>query len=408
MGDGRVQLNIKVGGKFVGNSVNSYIDGDICYSRVVSFEFSYNNLLEVLFEVGCMPGCTFFYLRPNHTMEDGLFMVSNDADMTEMFIFHDGLGRDIECFVSQPDVENDDEEELGWEGVPPYVENDEDEELGGAGNEWLAKKYVVKINDDPDWKVKAMQNDVRRKWMLDVFEMYIYKAKRKALEMVEGAHEFEDIMPPPYRRKTGRPKKTRRKRAEEAVAEMGTIFKCIKCNQPGHNARTYKALVASTGAEVEESSTSQVSLYLVPYLVVTRETSPCPLIPTGRKGKDVSSEVTRGRDTRRGVLRGIGLSRGRGVAIEVPIGGGRGVARGVTTERVVIRSWASQRGVTLGTRVGRGVAARGGVGRGVVAKGGVSRGKEVVVAARGEVSRGKAVVVAEGEAGQEGKEWLFK
>lgn len=395
MGDGRVQLNIKFGGKFVGNPVNSYIDGDICYSRVVPFEFSYSNLLEVLFEVGCLPGFTFFYLRPNHTMEDGLFMVSNDADMIEMFIFHDGLGRDIECFVSHPDVENDDEEELGWEGVPADVENDEEEELGGAGNgngeevqnisweggqcghddtdkgasdddtdsdgacsglrdssssdgdgddiedvvnhgdegpltirkpvdgevdeesdcsddncsvvsssdeedvrkkgkkkvkypefnedrdmknpklvegmlfpnvrvfrtflkefhvrngcqykyvknesrrvtvkckdeggeppcqwrlhasrvgrtttyqikklngehscprvyhnqwasaEWLAKKYVVEINDDPDWKVKAMQNDVRRKWMLDVSDMQIYRAKRKALEMVEGAH----------------------------------------------------------------------------------------------------------------------------------------------------------------------------------------------------------------------------
>ncbi|XP_058205102.1 uncharacterized protein LOC131319021 [Rhododendron vialii] len=186
--------------------------------------------------------------------------------------------------------------------------------------------------------------------------------------------EFEDIMPPPYRRKIGRPKKTRRKGAEEALAEIGTIFKCRKCNQPGHNDRTCKALVASTSAEVGESSTSQV---------VTRETSPCPMIPTGRKGKDVSSGVTRGRGTGRGVPRGRGLSRGKGVAIGVPTGGGRGVARGITTERVVTRSWASQRGVTLGTAVGRGVAARGRV----------SRRKEVVVAVKIGWSRGKGVVV---------------
>ncbi|KAI8560053.1 hypothetical protein RHMOL_Rhmol04G0225100 [Rhododendron molle] len=46
----------------------------------------------------------------------------------------DGLGRDIECFVSHPNVENDEEKELGWEGVPPGFEHDEEEELGGAGN----------------------------------------------------------------------------------------------------------------------------------------------------------------------------------------------------------------------------------------------------------------------------------
>ncbi|KAI8560052.1 hypothetical protein RHMOL_Rhmol04G0225000 [Rhododendron molle] len=197
--------------------------------------------------------------------------------------------------------------------------------------------------------------------------------------------EFEDIMPPPYRRKSGRPKKTRRKGAKEALAQSGTIFKCRKCNQPGHNARTCKAHVSSTSAEVGESSTSQV---------VTREGSPCPLIPIGRK--DVSSGVRRGRGTGRGVPRGRGLSRSRGVVIGVPTGGGRGVARGVTTGRVVTRSWAFQWGVTLGTGVGRGMAARGGMSRGkevVVVARGVLRGKPVVVAAKGGLSRGQGVAV---------------
>ncbi|XP_058198394.1 uncharacterized protein LOC131313919 [Rhododendron vialii] len=61
-------------------------------------------------------------------------------------------------------------------------------EFHWASTKWLAKKYVEEINDDPNWKVKAMQNDVRRKWMLDVSKIQIYRAKRKALEMVEGAH----------------------------------------------------------------------------------------------------------------------------------------------------------------------------------------------------------------------------
>ncbi|KAI8529818.1 hypothetical protein RHMOL_Rhmol11G0003500 [Rhododendron molle] len=82
--------------------------------------------------------------------------------------------------------------------------------------------------------------------------------------------EYEDIMPPPYRRKSGKPKKARKKGVEEALEEMmkrGTVFKCRKCNQPSHNARTCKAQVSSTSAEVGEGSTSHV---------VTRETSPCP------------------------------------------------------------------------------------------------------------------------------------
>ncbi|KAG5542584.1 hypothetical protein RHGRI_022194 [Rhododendron griersonianum] len=248
-----------------------------------------------------MLGLTFFYLRPNHMMEDGLFMVSNDVDMTEMFVLHDGLARDIECFVSHPDVENDDEEELGWEGVPPGFEHDEEEELGGAGND---------SDGDSDGACSGLRDSS-----------------------------------------------------------------------------------SSDGDDIED-------------VVVTREASPCPLIPTGRK--DVSSGVRRGRGAGRGVPKGRGLSRGRGVAIGVPTGGGKGVAigvptgggrgmaRGVTTERAVTRSWASQRGVTLGTGVGRGVAARGGVSRGkevVVAARGVSRGKPVVVAARGILSRGKGMAV---------------
>ncbi|KAG5549375.1 hypothetical protein RHGRI_014654 [Rhododendron griersonianum] len=307
MGDGRVQLNIKFGGKFVGNPVNSYIDGDICYSRVVPYEFSYNNLLEVLFQVGCMPGLTFFYLRPNHMMEDGLFMVSNDVDMTEMFVLHDGLARDIECFVSHPDVENDEEEELGWEGVPPGFEHDEEEEeLGGAGNG--NEEEVQNIR----WEGGQCGDDDTNK----------------------GASD------------------------DDTDSDGDSDGACSGLRDSS----------SSDGDDIED-------------VVVTREASPCPLIPTGRK--DVSSGVRRGRGAGRGVPRGRGLSRGRGVAIGVPTSGGRGVAIGVPT----------------GGGVGRGVAARGGVSRGkevVVATRGVSRGKPVVVAAWGRLSRGKGMAVQTG------------
>ncbi|KAH7861554.1 hypothetical protein Vadar_027697 [Vaccinium darrowii] len=55
-----------------------------------------------------------------------------------------------------------------------------------ASAEWLAKKYLDKLIDDPDWKVTVMQSDVKRARMLDVLESHIYRAKRKAELIVEG------------------------------------------------------------------------------------------------------------------------------------------------------------------------------------------------------------------------------
>ncbi|KAH7846988.1 hypothetical protein Vadar_020496 [Vaccinium darrowii] len=55
-----------------------------------------------------------------------------------------------------------------------------------ASAEWLAKKFLDKLIDDPDWKVTAMKNDVKRAWMLDVPESHIYRAKRKVEQIVVG------------------------------------------------------------------------------------------------------------------------------------------------------------------------------------------------------------------------------
>lgn len=41
--------------------------------------------------------------------------------------------------------------------------------------------------DDPNWKVEAIKNDVSRNLFLDVSEMKIYRAKRKAQDIVKGS-----------------------------------------------------------------------------------------------------------------------------------------------------------------------------------------------------------------------------
>ncbi|KAF7117126.1 hypothetical protein RHSIM_RhsimUnG0001800 [Rhododendron simsii] len=128
--DGRVQLNIRFGGKFVGHPPNSYIDGDVCYSRVVPYEFSNANLCEILQEIGCTPWASLSYLRPGHTIQDGLTEVSNDTDMTEMFSLYEGEGKEIEFFITHLDVEENDEEELEWHQDSDSVQMDYLEEGG--------------------------------------------------------------------------------------------------------------------------------------------------------------------------------------------------------------------------------------------------------------------------------------
>lgn len=79
--------------------------------------------------------------------------------------------------------------------------------------------------------------------------------------------EYDDIMPPPYRRRNGKPKKSRRKGDDELTATIGRIrvnvAKCRKCNQARHNARTCNAEVSqsSTTADVVEANSLQVIVY---------------------------------------------------------------------------------------------------------------------------------------------------
>ncbi|KAI8550495.1 hypothetical protein RHMOL_Rhmol06G0111400 [Rhododendron molle] len=204
--------------------------------------------------------------------------------------------------------------------------------------------------------------------------------------------EYDDIMPPPYKRKSSRYKKVRRKGADEESLSVqinkGNVSKCRKCNQPGHNSRTCKFMVG-------QSSTS-------PQLE-TRETSPCPLIPTGE-----TMQRGRGVPKRRGVQRSFGRGLetaqsgvGRGATSAAATqrivtrgltnaqrGVGRGVARGIpntaaTTERIVIRGFANaQRGVARG--VASTIGALRTVGTGVTRRKGVVRGLAVTATIGGE------------------------
>ncbi|KAH7859412.1 hypothetical protein Vadar_000761 [Vaccinium darrowii] len=57
-----------------------------------------------------------------------------------------------------------------------------------ATSSWLSEKYLTKLSDAPETKVKSMKRIVRREWLLNVSKHKVYRAKRKALQMIEGDH----------------------------------------------------------------------------------------------------------------------------------------------------------------------------------------------------------------------------
>ena len=58
-----------------------------------------------------------------------------------------------------------------------------------ATSSWITNKYVEKLNDTPEWKVKSVKDDVRKGWMLYISSRQVYRAKRKAIEVIQGKHE---------------------------------------------------------------------------------------------------------------------------------------------------------------------------------------------------------------------------
>ena len=57
-----------------------------------------------------------------------------------------------------------------------------------ATSAWISNKYVQKLNDAPELKVPSIKKTIKRDLMLDVSQNQVYRAKRKALEIIQGNH----------------------------------------------------------------------------------------------------------------------------------------------------------------------------------------------------------------------------
>lgn len=58
-----------------------------------------------------------------------------------------------------------------------------------ANSSWISRKYTDRLMDDPNWKISAMRKAVKRDWMMNVSDSQVYRAKRRALEAIEGNHK---------------------------------------------------------------------------------------------------------------------------------------------------------------------------------------------------------------------------
>ncbi|KAK9284475.1 hypothetical protein L1049_023648 [Liquidambar formosana] len=56
---------------------------------------------------------------------------------------------------------------------------------------WLAKKYIDRFRDDPNWSLEAFQNTIARELILNVSKHKLYRAKKRALLEIKGDHDLK-------------------------------------------------------------------------------------------------------------------------------------------------------------------------------------------------------------------------
>jgi hypothetical protein len=92
--------------------------------------------------------------------------------------------------------------------------------------------------------------------------------------------EYEEMLPPVYKRTPGRPKKLRRRGADEPrpgkwsrrIRGGGPTNRCTTCNQEGHNAKSCKSDTIDPEAakrKVITTTSNIIIIYYVFYLSVT-------------------------------------------------------------------------------------------------------------------------------------------
>lgn len=105
-----------------------------------------------------------------------------------------------------------------------------------ATSSWLSQRYLAKFSDALESKVSSMKKTIRREWLLNVSENKVYRAKRKALQLIRGDHRGQYAMLWDYCEmvRIQNPSSTAKIKVDtESLAEGGQVFERIFISYDG-------------------------------------------------------------------------------------------------------------------------------------------------------------------------------
>ncbi|RYQ83050.1 hypothetical protein Ahy_B10g101666 [Arachis hypogaea] len=142
--------------------------------------------------------------------------------------------------------------------------------IGIMHSKWLGSQFKKKVESNPKIKVKELVAKAHKKWNLTVTKAMAAKTKQEAFSQIQGAfreqykrindycHEllrtnpgstvilkertqYDDVIPPPYRRLSHRPVKKRKRgaadednRSQTHLSRRGEVQRCFNCGGVGH------------------------------------------------------------------------------------------------------------------------------------------------------------------------------
>ncbi|RYQ91969.1 hypothetical protein Ahy_B09g098045 [Arachis hypogaea] len=141
--------------------------------------------------------------------------------------------------------------------------------VGIMHTSWLSRAFKKKVEHNPGVMIKKLVNKAQRKWNLTVTTSMVARSRQAALDDIQGEYRkqykrigdycyellrsnprssvtlkhtnFDDVMPPPYRKPSHRPVKKRKRgpnesedRCQTHLSRRGQIQRCSKCGAAGH------------------------------------------------------------------------------------------------------------------------------------------------------------------------------
>ncbi|KAG5565159.1 hypothetical protein RHGRI_001153 [Rhododendron griersonianum] len=247
---------------------------------------SYFDLKAVIMSYGYPTTSTMYYMIPSVGLTKGLRVINSDIEIREMLDVYKGLPvislyceRGHESLqIIYPDDDVD---------VPPVETNvvhlDDESHKANEGNHEVVDDIPVDKGvgededeeDDPDYEVDEDEDEENEDGS-DV-EEYVHPCYSRdtylgvyqhMIQPIPGKHDWvksnnEEVLPPFMRRPNGRPKKARRKAAEEAedaglgLFRAGRYMSCSKCLQKSHNLRSCKNPIHPNSKLLKKKNPSQ-------------------------------------------------------------------------------------------------------------------------------------------------------